>query len=172
MSEAFPVGPVILGYLEMLGPIHGYELLSRLHADLGRIWRVAPSQLYSTLARLEKYGLITGEREEQENRPPRIRYSLTPKGQEFFWSWVTSPVHRVRLLRAELLPKMFFLLQISPHHIPTLLSAQKAILLSLQAKVEGEHPMDQFQRVLHQFRLTQLAAGLAWINAVLEKEAD
>ncbi|MCS7239982.1 MAG: PadR family transcriptional regulator [Candidatus Bipolaricaulota bacterium] len=170
MSEAFPVGPVILGYLEVLGPTHGYELLSRLHADLGRVWRVAPSQLYSTLTRLEKHGLITGEREEQENRPPRIRYALTQKGREFFWSWVTSPVPRVRLLRAELLPKLFFLLQLAPNRLPALLSAQREILISLRAKVEAECPADRFQQILQHFRLAQLAAGLTWINALLEKE--
>lgn len=76
MAEAFPVGPVVLGYLLAGGETHGYELLSHLHGDLGRIWRVSPSQLYSTLAILERRGLILGTKEPQENRPPRIRYSL------------------------------------------------------------------------------------------------
>ena len=72
-----------MGYL-LQGPAHGYELLSRLHEDLGRVWRVAPSQLYFTLNALEREGFILGERELQETRPPRIRYSLTPKGEEAF----------------------------------------------------------------------------------------
>jgi len=166
MPGEFPVGPVVLGYL-LGGPAHGYELLARLHADLGRIWRVAPSQLYATLDRLERRGLIVGTREEQENRPARIRYTLTPQGEELFWRWVLSPVPRLRLLRTELLPKLFFLLRLAPDRAPELLSAQREVLRDLEEKVRGEAPQDPFGQALRSFRLHQLAAGLAWIDSLL-----
>ncbi|MGB9757948.1 MAG: PadR family transcriptional regulator [Candidatus Bipolaricaulaceae bacterium] len=170
MSEAFPVGPVVLGYLLLEGEAHGYELLSRLHEDLGRIWRIAPSQLYSTLSLLERRGLVLGTKEPQENRPPRIRYFLTERGKEEFWKWALSPVPRLRLLRSHLLPKIFFLLKLAPEKVPDLLNAQKETLLSLKAQVEGENPTDQFQRILKSLRLLQLDAGLRWIAEVLKKE--
>lgn len=164
------MGPVVLGYLLLEGEAHGYELLSRLREDLGRIWRIAPSQLYSTLSLLERRGLVSGIKEPQENRPPRIRYSLTEKGEEEFWKWALSPVPRLRLLRSHLLPKIFFLLKLAPEKIPDLLNAQKETLLSLKAQVEGENPADGFQKILKSFRLLQLDAGLRWIAEVLEKE--
>jgi DNA-binding PadR family transcriptional regulator len=170
MAEAFPVGPVVLGYLLANGETHGYELLAHLHEDLGRIWRVSPSQLYSTLAILERRGLILGTKEPQENRPPRIRYSLTETGKEEFWKWVLSPVPRLRLLRSHLLPKIFFLLKLAPERVPELLNAQKETLLSLKIQIEKEKPTDEFQKILKEFRLLQLEAGLRWIAEVLEKE--
>ncbi len=170
MAGEFPVGPVVLGYLLLRGPSHGYELLSHLHADLGRVWRVAPSQLYATLDLLARRGLILGAKEPQENRPSRIRYTLTQKGQETFWKWVVSPVPRVRLLHPQLLPKIFFLLKLSPDQIPKLLAVQKETLLALRSRVGEEKPTDPFHRVLRGLRLRQLEAGLAWIEEVLEKE--
>lgn len=169
MAEGFPVGPVVLGYL-LSGPAHGYELLSRLHADLGKIWRVAPSQLYATLSLLEQKGLVRGERELQQNRPPRIRYTITLRGREAFWGWVTTPVPRVRLLRYELLPKLFFLFKLEPERVPGLLAAQKEMLLDLRKRVVAENPTDPFQKALHSFRLAQLSAGLQWIDDLLAKK--
>ncbi len=169
MAEAFPVGPVVLGYL-LGGGAHGYELLSRLHEDLGQIWRVAPSQLYFTLALLERQGLISGTKEPQENRPPRTRYTLTEKGKEEFWKWALSPVPRLRLLRSHLLPKIFFLLKFAPERVPELLSAQRETLLSLKAQVEKEKPTTRFQEMLRGFRLSQLEAALRWIAEISEKE--
>ncbi|MEN3009374.1 MAG: PadR family transcriptional regulator [Candidatus Bipolaricaulaceae bacterium] len=167
MAGEFPVGPVVLGYL-LEGPAHGYELLARLHADLGRVWRVAPSQLYATLDRLERHGLIRGTRVEQESRPARIRYTLTPQGAELFWRWVTAPVPRLRLLRSQLLPKLFFLLRLAPERASALLTAQREVLLALEAKVRAEEPQDPFGKALRSFRLHQLSAGLAWIDSLLQ----
>ncbi|MBC7222562.1 PadR family transcriptional regulator [Candidatus Bipolaricaulota bacterium] len=172
MTEAFPVGPVVLGYLLSGGEAHGYELLSRFHEDLGRIWRVAPSQLYFTLSLLERQGFISGKKEPQETRPPRTRYALTEKGQEEFWKWALSPVPRLRLLRSHFLPKLFFLLKLAPERLPELLSAQRETLLSLKAQVEEEKPADKFQEMLRSFRLSQLEAALQWIAEISEKEGS
>lgn len=169
MADRLPVGAVVLGYL-LQGPAHGYELLSRLHEDFGRVWRVAPSLLYFALNTLEREGLIRGERELQETRPPRVRYALTPKGEEAFWRWALSPVPRVRLLRYEFLPKLFFLLKLSPERVPELLSAQREVLLALRDKVAAEAPTDPFQRVLKSFRLHQLSAGLQWLEELLAQK--
>lgn len=170
MAEAFPAGPAVLGYLLLRGEAHGYELLSRLHKDLGRIWRVAPSQLYATLALLERQGLIFGKKELQGIRPPRTRYALTEKGQEEFWKWVLSPIPRLRLLRSVFLPKLFFLLHLAPERVPELLQAQREKLLSLKAQVEEERPLDLFQSLLRDYRLAQLDASLRWIAGILDKE--
>jgi DNA-binding PadR family transcriptional regulator len=170
MGGAFPVGPVILGYLRLGGPTHGYQLLARIHRDLSGVWRVAPSQLYATLARLENEGLVRGTREEQENRPARTRYALTERGEALFWQWVHTPVPRVRLLRSELLPKIFFLQKLAPERLPELLALQKDALLALKTKVAAERPADPFQEVLRNFRLAQLSAGLQWIETLLAEQ--
>jgi hypothetical protein len=53
---------------------------------------------------------------------------------------------------------------------PELLNAQKETLLSLKIQIEKENPTDEFQKILKEFRLLQLEAGLRWIAEVLEKE--
>lgn len=166
MPAEFPVGPVVLGYL-LEGPAHGYELLSRMRLELGAVWRVAPSQLYATLGRLERRALIHGTRMEQENRPARIRYTITPQGRELFWRWATTPVPRLRLLRTQLLPKLFFLYKLAPDRVPALLRAQREVLLALREKVQRESLTDPFGEAVQSFRLHQLSAGIEWIDSLL-----
>lgn len=51
---------LVLGMLK-LGPAHGYELRARIRRELGPAWRVATSQLYTWLRRLEEEGNVAGE---------------------------------------------------------------------------------------------------------------
>jgi DNA-binding PadR family transcriptional regulator len=73
-------------------PSHGYELRARLHDALGPAGEAMNAgQIYVTLGRLEKAGLVTCEREPGEkDRPDRKVYSLTAAGQQRVADWLTS----------------------------------------------------------------------------------
>ncbi|MFU8827173.1 MAG: PadR family transcriptional regulator, partial [Brevefilum sp.] len=95
---------VILGLLKAQ-PAHGYELLDyfRSFSTLGRIWTMSTSQLYAVLKRLERDGAVVGCEEEVSNAPPRIKYEITPQGEEQLNAWLfddhPSPsIHRIRVL--------------------------------------------------------------------------
>lgn len=59
------------------GPAHGYELIRRLEARSGGIWRPSAGSVYPTLQLLEEEGLITGHDEDGK----RV-YQLTDTGRE------------------------------------------------------------------------------------------
>ena len=73
-------------------PSHGYELRARLHDALGPAGEAMNAgQIYVTLGRLEKAGLVTCEREPGEkDKPDRKVYSLTAEGQQRVADWLTS----------------------------------------------------------------------------------
>jgi DNA-binding PadR family transcriptional regulator len=72
---------------------HGYQLRARLALALGPLAEALnEGQVYVTLSRLEKAGLLTSRREGQTDRPDRKVYALTPAGRERVsaWLWDTS----------------------------------------------------------------------------------
>jgi DNA-binding PadR family transcriptional regulator len=81
------------------GPAHGYELKQDLEQLLGSAYPPTNvGQIYVTLGRLEKSGLIEGEEIAQESRPNKKIYRLTDAGQEALRAWFeeTADEPRVR----------------------------------------------------------------------------
>src|SRR3954447_16031660 len=81
------------------GQAHGYELKQALESRLGAAYPPFNiGQIYVTLARLEKAGLIRGHDVEQSGRPNKRTYELTPAGHEAVAAWLeeTSDEPRVR----------------------------------------------------------------------------
>ncbi|GII82374.1 PadR family transcriptional regulator [Sphaerisporangium siamense] len=73
-------------------PSHGYGLRARLRQSLGPLGEsMNPGQIYVTLSRLEKLGLVVCEREDGlPERPDRKVYALTPAGQQRVAAWLTE----------------------------------------------------------------------------------
>jgi DNA-binding PadR family transcriptional regulator len=73
-------------------PSYGYELRARLRQALGPLGEAMnPGQIYVTLTRLEKAGLVTSERAEGlADRPDRTVYALTPPGQQRVAEWLAE----------------------------------------------------------------------------------
>ncbi len=73
-------------------PSHGYELRARLGQALGPLGdAMNAGQIYVTLGRLEKAGLVTGEQAAGlADRPDRKVYQLTAAGQRRVADWLAE----------------------------------------------------------------------------------
>jgi DNA-binding PadR family transcriptional regulator len=72
-------------------PAHGYELRQRVVKALGPAGgALNPGQVYVTLSRLEKAGLVEAREVEQANLPDRKVYELTAAGRERVGSWLAD----------------------------------------------------------------------------------
>ena len=68
---------------------HGYQLRARLQLALGPLAEALnEGQVYVTLNRLEKAGLVTSERVGQADRPNRKVYELTTAGRARVMEWL------------------------------------------------------------------------------------
>jgi DNA-binding PadR family transcriptional regulator len=77
--------------------VHGYELKQSLEQEFGDLLpALNAGQIYSTLARLERDGLVVGESVEGDSRRKRV-YELTEEGRSALASWIASPVPGTRL---------------------------------------------------------------------------
>ena len=106
-----------LAALLLTGPSHGYELHATLETELGSTWVTRPAQVYLTLGRMHRDGLVRSERIHQETRPDRQRLTLTDAGQRAAEEWLTAgPADEivVRLAVARL---------VIPERLPALVTA-------------------------------------------------
>jgi DNA-binding PadR family transcriptional regulator len=72
-------------------PSHGYHLRARLSHALGPLGdSMNAGQIYVTLARLEKAGMVVAEPSTSPTRPARKEYTLTPAGQERVSEWLAE----------------------------------------------------------------------------------
>jgi DNA-binding PadR family transcriptional regulator len=73
-------------------PAHGYHLHTRLRRALGPLGEsLNRGQIYVTLARLERAGLVVAERAAGlPERPERKVYALTPAGRERVAAWLNE----------------------------------------------------------------------------------
>jgi DNA-binding PadR family transcriptional regulator len=70
---------------------HGYQLQARLGLALGRLGgALNAGQVYVTLGRLEKAGLVCARRVGQADRPDRKVYELTGAGRERVREWLAD----------------------------------------------------------------------------------
>jgi DNA-binding PadR family transcriptional regulator len=82
----------ILGLLAQR-PRHGYELHDAFEAMMGGEdnWDIKPAQVYATLTRLEKQGLVMEEGRGQSGGPEKFIYTLTPAGLNELQAWFAQP---------------------------------------------------------------------------------
>jgi DNA-binding PadR family transcriptional regulator len=79
------------------GPAHGYELKAALEDRFGAVLPpLNAGQVYTTLARLERDGLVTGEDVPGDARHKRT-YALSEAGREALRAWVREPAAATRL---------------------------------------------------------------------------
>src|SRR5207244_162321 len=80
----------ILGLLSKK-PLHGYELKAAYEEDLVPATQLNYGQVYTTLERLGRDGLVAHEVVSQTERPDKKVYALTPGGRRELHEWLTTP---------------------------------------------------------------------------------
>jgi DNA-binding PadR family transcriptional regulator len=76
---------------------HGYELKQTLEHEFGELLpALNAGQIYSTLGRLERDGLVVGQSVAGDSRRKRV-YELTASGRAALAGWIETPVPGTRL---------------------------------------------------------------------------
>jgi DNA-binding PadR family transcriptional regulator len=166
-SRGLAVEFAVLGHL-VEAPMHGYELRDRLSVGLGGFWRIASSQLYKVLHRLDEQGWVSCVVESPSAGPSRTVYRATADGSEAFWDWATSPVQHVRQIRIEFLAKVYFLRRLAPDRLSALVDRQLDVLRELYGHLSTRQGIEtddvDLGRLAASYRRSQIAGTIRWIE--------
>ncbi|PYC67076.1 PadR family transcriptional regulator [Streptomyces tateyamensis] len=93
------------GLLALLdqGPRYGYQLRTEFEARTGATWPLNVGQVYTTLGRLERDGLVLPDGEDEEGH---LFYRVTDRGRAELRNWFETPVPRTNPPRDELAIKL------------------------------------------------------------------
>src|SRR3954471_20784528 len=91
-------------------PTYGLRLQSEFEARTGQVWPLNVGQVYTTLGRLERDGLV--ETDDGEGERSRKRYRITPAGNRELADWLRTPPDLVPPPRDELMIKVLVALQV------------------------------------------------------------
>lgn len=80
----------VLGCLS-IEPMSGYDIKRFIDRTIVHFWSESYGQLYPTLKKLEREGLVTSRAEPGERGPERRVYSITRKGCSALREWLRHP---------------------------------------------------------------------------------
>ena len=115
---------IILGFIDY-GTDTGYDIFQQINHSTGYFWHAKQSQIYTTLKKLEKDGLVSSEIQVREGRPDLRRYTMTPAGRAEFEAWLKSPITELEMYKSPLLVKIFFSARLDKEAILTQLRLAK-----------------------------------------------
>jgi len=84
-------------------PMYGYQLRTEFDRATGTTWPLNVGQVYTTLSRLERDGLVVARGQDDEGR---TRYAITGAGSEELRDWFGRPVEQPNRPRDELAIKL------------------------------------------------------------------
>jgi DNA-binding PadR family transcriptional regulator len=112
------------GLLALLaeGPRYGYQLRAEFEARTGATWPLNVGQVYTTLARLERDGMVEPA---AGGEPSQVHYRITGAGREAVDAWFSSPVERSLPPRDELAIKLALAVTVPGVDVPRLVQRQR-----------------------------------------------
>ena len=109
------------------GEKYGAQLRSEFEARTGGTWPLNVGQVYTTLDRLVRDGLV--EQVGEPDAEGRIAYRLTPGGREELHTWWTTPVDRRTTPRDELTIKLALAVTSPGVDVPRVVQTQRTATL-------------------------------------------
>lgn len=116
------VRQALLALLEQ-GPMYGYQLRAEFESRTGATWPLNVGQVYTTLARLERDGLVVAAGADEEGRP---LYAATDAGRQTVATWFRSPVERSQPPRDELAIKLALAVTVPGVDVAAVIQRQRA----------------------------------------------
>jgi DNA-binding PadR family transcriptional regulator len=91
------------------GPKHGFQLAHDFEAGTGEMWPLNTGQVYTTLQRLERDGLVDGD---DDSEGPQNVFHLTDAGRDDLAEWLRTPPDLTTPPRDELVIKLLVALRV------------------------------------------------------------
>lgn len=154
------------------GPSYGWKLRQDFEARTGEVWPVN-GQVYTTLQRLERDGLI--ETDEAEMEGAQRRFQLTGSGRDELARWLQTPPDLSAPVREDLVIKVMVALGLADVDAPALLQLHRRHLVEIMreyARVKDSAPGDLNLAMVADAEVFRLDAQVRWLDSVESRIAE
>jgi DNA-binding PadR family transcriptional regulator len=133
------------------GPKYGLRLREEFEAGTGEVWPLNIGQVYTTLQRLERDGMIESD-DGAEGEGPQKRFRITTGGEHELAAWLRTPPNMSSPPRDELVIKVLVALRVPGTDVHEVIQAHRRYLVEL---------MQQWTRIKDADAGRDLTLGLA-----------
>ena len=148
------------------GPKYGLRLQSEFESRTGEVWPLNVGQVYTTLQRLERDGLVETDGEGERSQK---RYRVTSNGAQELSDWLRTPPDLVPPPRDELVIKVLVALQVPGIEIREILQVHRRHAIEIMqryTRIKAEAAEDDVPLALvADAELFRLEAIVRWLDA-------
>lgn len=148
------------------GRKYGMQLKEEYEEATGDAWPLNVGQVYTTLQRLERDGLVDAEAGEDEER--QKHYRITARGRSALKGWLTTPPAPTAPPRDELVTKVLVALRVPGTDVHALIQAHRRQVVELMQQwthfKQEEADLDVPFALMVESELTRLGAVVEWLE--------
>src|ERR1700727_2480614 len=111
------------------GPKYGLQLREEFQARTGEVWPLNVGQVYTTLQRLERDGLVEADGTGDEG--PQKGFRITPDGEQELADWLRTPPDLSAPPRDELVIKILVGMRLPGVEVHEVIQSHRANLVEL-----------------------------------------
>jgi DNA-binding PadR family transcriptional regulator len=148
------------------GPRYGYQLKTEFEAATGGVWTINVGQIYTTLDRLGRDGLVS-----VDERTDQKLYSITLAGAEELGAWWEAVPSEDPPPRDELMLKMLMAIELGADHALAVITRHRTALTSLLQQ-RRRHAEAANREAANVSGSESLAAALVTDALIVRAEAD
>src|SRR6476659_7590324 len=148
------------------GPKYGLQLRQEFEARTGEVWPLNVGQVYTTLQRLERDGLV--ESDETGDEGPQRNFAITVTGEEELANWLRTPPDLTSPPRDELVIKVLVSLRLPGVNVHELIQVHRRHLVELMqqwTRIKDDAAEDDFGLALVvDAELFRLDSIIRWLD--------
>jgi DNA-binding PadR family transcriptional regulator len=149
------------------GPKYGLQLREEFEAGTGEVWPLNIGQVYTTLQRLERDGLVESDDDGRDS--PQKRFRITAEGDGELARWLRTPPDMSSPPRDELVIKVLVALRVPGTDVHGVIQAHRRYLVELMQQwtriKEAEADRDLALGLAVDAELFRLDAVVRWLDA-------
>jgi len=151
------------------GPKYGLQLRTEFEDRTGEVWPLNVGQVYQTLQRLERDGLVTSDDDDGVDGGPQKGFRITGAGRDELDAWLRTPAIDVAPPRDELVIKVLVALRLPGVDLAEVVQVHRRHLVELMQQYtrlkEDASPDDVSLGLVADAELFRLDAVVRWLDA-------
>ena len=149
------------------GPKYGLQLRQEFEAGTGEVWPLNVGQVYTTLQRLERDGLVESD-DDADDAGPQKRFRITPGGGDELSEWLRTPPDLSSPPRDELVIKVLVARQVPGVNVHDVVQVHRRHLVELMqqwTRIKEDAADDVALGLALDAELFRLDSVIRWLDA-------